>query len=81
MLQGGRNFFVEYRPILFLETFGDRPQIFALLEEFGYECFDSDRRGEIIPETVNVLALPPHLDDHAIDALAALGYPLTARSV
>ena len=81
VLQGGRNFFAEHRPILFLETFGDRPQIFALLEEFGSKCFDSDRRGEIIPETVNVLALPPQLDDPATDALAALGYPLRSRSV
>jgi FkbM family methyltransferase len=81
VLRGGRNFFAAHRPILFLETFGDRPQIFALLKEFGYRCFDSDRRAEVIRETVNVVALPSQIDRATGDALAVLGYPLAARSV
>jgi FkbM family methyltransferase len=81
VLRGGRNFFAEHPPILFLEMFGDRPQIFSLLDEFGYECFDSDRRTEVVSETVNVLALPPKLESHVADASRTLGYPLTAREV
>ena len=81
VLHGGRNFFAEHRPILLLETFGDRPRVFAALKEFGYKCYDSDRRTEVVPETVNVLGLPPELDQDAAAALAALDYPLIAGLV
>jgi FkbM family methyltransferase len=81
VLRGGRKFFAERPPILFLEMFGDRPQIFGVLEECGYKCFDSDRRTGVIPETSNVLALPPELSNATADALTVLGYPLKPNEV
>ena len=81
VLHGGHIFFAEHRPILFLEIFGDRPQIFAVLKEFGYKCLDSDRRSEVVPETVNLVALPPELNSDVTAALQALGYPMAARRV
>jgi hypothetical protein len=56
VLRGGHRLFAEHRPILLLEIFGDRPRTFALLEEFGYDCFDSDRRERVSEETAKVLA-------------------------
>ena len=79
VLRGGREFFSKQPPILLLEIFNDRPQAFALLNEVGYKCFDSDRRTGVVPETTNVLALPPELCDDAADALAALGYRIATR--
>lgn len=81
VLHGGRNLFETHRPILFLEIFGDRHRVFAALSEFGYKCFDSDRRTQIISQTVNVLALPPDLPTSVGGALKALGYPEKAGSV
>ncbi len=80
VLRGGQRLFAEHRPILLLEIFGDRSQTFALLEEFGYECLDSDRRAPITDETVNVLALARELDHRVVDALAGLGYPIALRA-
>jgi hypothetical protein len=76
VLRGGRRLFAERRPILLLEIFGDRPQTFALLEEFGYQCFDSDRHSAVTAETVNVLAVNRELDQSVTTALAGLGYPI-----
>lgn len=81
VLRGGQRLFAEHRPILLLEIFGDRPQTFALLKEFGYDCFDSDRRGPITAETINVLAVARELDHRVADALASLGYPIWLRAV
>jgi FkbM family methyltransferase len=81
VLRGGQSLFTEHRPILLLEIFGDRPRTFALLEEFGYDCFDSDRRERISDETVNVLALSRDLDRRVSDALSRLGYPIALRAV
>jgi FkbM family methyltransferase len=80
VLRGGQSLFAEHRPILLLEIFGDRPRTFALLEEFGYDCFDSDRRERINDETVNVLALSRDLDRRVSDALSGLGYPIALRA-
>ena len=77
VLQGGRRLLTERRPILLLEIFGDRPQTFALLEEFGYACFDSDRKTCVTPETVNVLALDRKFDRRIGVALTGLGYPIS----
>jgi FkbM family methyltransferase len=76
VLRGGRGLLAERRPILFLEIFGDRPQTFALLEEFGYNCFDSDRQSDVTAETVNVLAVDQELDQRVAAVLAGLGYPI-----
>jgi FkbM family methyltransferase len=76
VLRGGRRLFADRRPILLLEIFGDRPQTFALLEEFGYRCFDSDRHSAVTAETVNVLAVNRELDQRVTAALAGLGYPI-----
>jgi FkbM family methyltransferase len=81
VLRGGQRLFAEHRPILLLEIFGDRPQTFALLAEFGYDCFDSDRRAPISAETVNVIAVAPDLDSRIADALTGLGYPIALRAV
>jgi len=81
VLRGGQLLFAERRPILLLEIFGDRPRTLALLDEFNYDCFDSDRRGRVTNETVNVLALARDLDKRVSDALSALGYPLALRPV
>jgi FkbM family methyltransferase len=81
VLRGGQRLFAEHRPILLLEIFGDRPRTFALLEEFGYDCFDSDRRAPITAESVNVLAVARDLDHRVADALAGLGYPIALRAV
>jgi FkbM family methyltransferase len=81
VLRGGQSLFIEHRPILLLEIFGDRSRTFALLEEFGYDCFDSDRRERISDETVNVLALSRDLDRRVSDALGDLGYPIELRAV
>lgn len=81
VLRGGQRLFAERRPILLLEIFGDRPRTLALLDEFGYDCFDSDRRGCVTNETVNVLALPRDLDRRVSDALSALGYPIALRAL
>jgi len=81
VLRGGQRLFAERRPILLLEIFGDRPKTFALLKEFGYDCFDSDRHGPITAETVNVLAVTRELDHRVADALASLGYPSAQRAV
>lgn len=78
VLRGGRRLLSERRPILLLEIFGDRPQTFALLDEYGYGCFDSDRKTRVTPETVNVLALSRELDPRLAAALAELGYPIPA---
>jgi FkbM family methyltransferase len=80
VLRGGRRLFAEHRPILLLEIFGDRPQTFALLKEFGYDCFDSDRRAAISAESVNVLAVARDLDHRVTDALVRLGYPFELRA-
>lgn len=81
VLRGGQRLFAERRPILLLEIFGDRPRTFALLEEFGYDYFDSDRRGRVIDETVNILAVSRDLDRRVSDALSRLGYPIAHRAV
>jgi FkbM family methyltransferase len=81
VLRGGQRLFVEHRPILLLEIFGDRPRTFALLKEFGYDYFDSDRRARVSNETVNALAVAPDLDSRIADALAGLGYPIALRAV
>jgi FkbM family methyltransferase len=81
VLRGGRRLFSEHRPILLLEIFGDRTQTFALLEQFGYRCFDSDRKTFVVAETVNVLALNRELDGRPADALAELGYPVALPAV
>jgi len=81
VLRGGRGLCAERRPILLLEMFGDRPQTFALLEEFGYRCFDSDRKTVVTPETVNVVALDRQLDVRLASALAELGYPVALPGV
>jgi FkbM family methyltransferase len=81
VLRGGRRLFAEHRPILLLEMFGDRAQTFALLEEFGYRCFDSDRKTFVTPETVNVVAFNRELDGGPVDALAGLGYPVALSAV
>ena len=81
VLRGGQRLFAEHRPILLLEIFGDRPRTFALLAEFGYDCFDSDRRARVSDETVNVLAVAPDLDSRIADALTGLGYPIALRAV
>ena len=79
VLRGGRRLLCEHRPILLLEMFGDRAQTFALLEEYGYECFDSDRKRFVTAETVNVLALNRELDRRVAVALAELGYPVSVE--
>jgi FkbM family methyltransferase len=76
VLRGARRLLTERCPILLLEIFGDRPQTFALLEEFGYVCFDSDRKTFVTPETVNVVALNRFLERRTADALRSLGYPV-----
>lgn len=81
VLRGGQRLFAHQRPILLLEIFGDRPQTFALLQEFGYDCFDSDRRAAVSAETVNVLAVARDLDDHVANALARLGYPIALHQI
>jgi FkbM family methyltransferase len=80
VLQGGRRLLSERRPILLLEIFGDRVQTFAILEEFGYVCFDSDRKTWVTPETSNILALDREPGRAVINALAELGYAVTAGS-
>ena len=81
VLRGGQRLFAERRPILLIEIFGDRPRTFALLEEFGYDCFDSDRRERVTNETVNVLALSRDPDIRVSDALSGLEYPIALRAV
>ncbi len=81
VLRGGQHLLAQHRPILLLEIFGDRPQTFGLLNEFGYDCFDSDRRTPISAETVNVLAVARDLDQRVADVLAGLGYPIALRTV
>jgi FkbM family methyltransferase len=76
VLRGGGRLLPEHRPILLLEVFGDRPQTFALLEEFGYQCFDSDRHSAVTAETVNVVAVNREPDQSVTTALAGLGYPI-----
>ena len=80
VLRGGHRLLSERRPILLLEIFGDRAQTFALLEECGYLCFDSDRRTCVTAETSNILALDREPGRPVANALAALGYPVTAQS-
>jgi FkbM family methyltransferase len=80
VLQGGRRLLSERRPILLLEIFGDRAQTFALLAEFGYVCFDSDRKACVTAETSNILALNREPGGPVTNALAQLGYPVTADS-
>ena len=78
-MRGGRRLLCEHRPILLLEMLGDRAQSFALLDEYGYECFDSDRKRFVTAETVNVLALNRELDRRVAVALAELGYPVSVE--
>jgi FkbM family methyltransferase len=80
VLQGGRSLLRECRPILLLEIFGDRAPTFALLEGFGYICFDSDRKTWVTAETSNILAFGRDAGRPVIDALADLGYPVTGQS-
>jgi FkbM family methyltransferase len=80
VLEGGRRLLGERRPILLLEIFGDRARTFALLEEFGYVYFDSDRKTCVTAETSNILALDRQPGRPVINALAELGYPVTAES-
>lgn len=57
------------------------PSAVAEQEEFGYDCFDSDRRERVTNETVNVLALSRDPDIRVSDALSGLGYPIALRAV
>jgi FkbM family methyltransferase len=67
-LQGGANLLKQSHPVLFLETYSKRAEIFRYLIEFGYRVFDSDRRQEVTTETINIVAVTPFVFPPAMTA-------------
>jgi hypothetical protein len=69
----------DHRRILFYESFNHRAEILALLKDYGYLVFESDRCQAIVPETTNFIAFPLDRAPAVTSALAALGYPIPSR--
>jgi FkbM family methyltransferase len=76
VIRGGAKLLQEKQPIVMVETYGDRPSTFALLREYGYALFDSEKRERATADSVNILALPARIDHPLSGALSELGYPL-----
>ncbi len=76
VLQGARGLIAEHQPILFFESFEHGAELVGLLRQGGYQCFDSDRRQNVMKETLNFVALVPARRPGATQALRRLGYPL-----
>jgi FkbM family methyltransferase len=76
VLKGAVVLIGEHRPVLFLEIFSHRHEIFSFLKEFGYSFYDSDRRQNLSDETTNIVALVPEQSLAAAAALSQLGYPV-----
>lgn len=75
-LKGGSNLLNSSHPVLFLETYSKREQIFSFLNSLDYRVFDSDRRQNAGPETTNIVAVPVRACAPVITALTNLGYPI-----
>ena len=76
ILRGAAGMLREHRPILFYESFNHRAEILALLKDYDYLVFESDRSRAIVPETTNFIALPDNCAPALISALRTLGYPI-----
>lgn len=79
ILEGAAGLVRDHWPILFYESFNHRVEILALLKDYGYFVFESDRYRAIAPETTNFVALPNDCAPAVISALTALGYPIPSR--
>ena len=75
ILQGA----VDHRRILFYESFNYHAEIPALLQDYGYLVFESDRHQAVVPETSSFIPLPNDCTPAVAPALAALGYPIPSR--
>jgi FkbM family methyltransferase len=76
VLRGAASLIAKFGPILLLETFENRTEIFEFLRSRGYQIFDSDRRTLPTDATFNILSLVPERFPDAMTALARLGYPV-----
>ncbi len=75
-LRGGSRLIERFQPVLFLETCYQRPEIFSFLKNFGYQLYDSDRRGQVDNTTVNLIAFVPDRFPMIENALSRLKYPI-----
>ena len=76
VLQGAAALIDKFHPILLIETFEHRGEIFDFLRSRGYQIFDSDRRTVPTEATFNILSVVPAQFPEAVGALARLGFPL-----
>lgn len=76
VLEGARCLIAEHQPVLFFESFEHGAELVGLLRQGGYQCFDSDRRQNVMKETLNFVALVPARRLGATQAMRRLGYPL-----
>lgn len=80
VVKGGCRIIDEHRPILLFETFAHRDELVNFLGGFGYLFYDSDRREDLVDETVNFLAVVPERWPLAMTALIELGYPIGSHN-
>ena len=74
-LKGASDLIGRFQPILFLETYSQRHEIFSYLEQFGYRLYDSDRKQEIDDTTINIVAFSPDRFPAVAKLLSEIGYP------
>lgn len=74
-LKGASDLIGRFRPILFLETYLQRREIFSYLERFGYRIYDSDHKQEIDDATINIVAIAPDRFPATAKVLSEIGYP------
>lgn len=74
-LKGASDLIGRFQPVLFLETYCQRHEIFSYLEQFGYRLYDSDRKQEIDDTTINVVAFVPDRFPAMATLLSEIGYP------
>lgn len=75
-LRGSSRLIERCQPVLLLETYYQRPDIFSYLDHFGYRLYDSDRRDDVNDSTANVIAFVPDRLPMMNKALSQLGYPV-----
>src|ERR1043166_978692 len=75
-LRGGARLIERYQPILFLETFCQRREIFSYLTKSDYRLFDSERRGDVDHQTINLIAFVQDRFPSVAKDLLEMGYPI-----
>lgn len=74
-LKGAAQLLAQFQPILFVETYFQRREIFRFLEQLGYRLYDSDRKRNVDDETCNLIAFAPDRSPATAKILSQAGYP------